>query len=629
MFSIGKKKQVQETNIKTFKDAVNAIKVFIYIKDWTKAEKAINEIRDVEKHAFSVLEEKLKDNYSESEKQKKKYEKNKKIIDTLASKLSLQRKKYEREIEEERFKIRFWKIKQEIKKLVATGKNNEALNLLTHFLEDNREKPAVVTFYDKEKKKILKSIEAKKKKDEKKEKYNAEMEALKLVGKTVKVEESEKKDNKKKGAGILWHIKWKFNFYKNLQEKLKKKQLLDEIKILIEEESKAKEEIAQKKLENIHKGLVKELHQSSMIGYDIYWKILWYDKISWDTFGFAESKNKYNFFIGDATGHGVRAGLIVSLLSKSFQENSVKENLQNMVLKTNNNLKENLQSRNFATGIFFEIMKDFKGIVSFVGLGHEPMLVYRTKERKVEKIIPGGLAGWIRMLKKAEEVQVKNIEMSHDDILLTFSDGVVEAKDEEGNFYGLERLEQTFNHAANAHKNINNIYEVIIEDLKLFKSGTSFLDDTTMLILRRNEEKDIVTGESVELREISEKEWLSRTQTKRLEGKNKEELEEELEKIRKEKEIENIIKILEWYYLTGEILKLKQEATRFIKEGYIHKKINYYLKKAIVKENKYRIDQKNTKIQNKYNVLLELYKKNDYRTVIQEINEIIAKDWNI
>jgi hypothetical protein len=34
-------------------------------------------------------------------------------------------------------------------------------------------------------------------------------------------------------------------------------------------------------------------------------------------------------------------------------------------------------------------------------------------------------------------------------------------------------------------------------------------------------------------------------------------------------------------------------------------------------------------MQNKYNVLMELYKKNDYRTVIHEINDIIAKDGNI
>lgn len=633
MFGFGKKKEIKAEDIKSFRDALKAIKVFIYLREWEKAKNAIEEIKDVELTAFQELEVKLKGNYSESEKQKKKYEKNKEIIEKLEKQVQLERIKYERSIEEERFKIRFEKIKQEIKKLVGTGKNNDALNLLTHFLEDNRDKTAVVTFYDKEKKLILKSIEAKKKHDRIKGKYDAEVEALKLIGKTMKSDEEKKVEEeiqeRKKGLSPFGKLKQKLNFYKTLREKLERKKLFDEIKILIEEESKAKTEIAEKKLENIHRGLVKELYQNNMIGYDIYGKILGYDKISGDTFGFVEGRDKYNFFIGDATGHGVRAGLIVSLLSKNFQEHALKNDLQNTVLKTNNNLKENLQSRNFATGIFFEILKEFKWVINFVGLGHEPMLIYRAKTKKIEKVIPGGLAGGIRLIKKIEEVQVKNIEMSDNDLLLTFSDGVVEAKDEDGGFYGFDRLETAFQDAASTYKDVHQVYDALIEDLKVFKSGTSFLDDTTILILKRNELKDIVTSESVELREITAKEWLSRTQAKRLEWKTKEELEDELEKIRKERETRNIIKSLEWYYLSGEIIKLKQEATRYIKEWYIHKDINYYLKKAIANENSYRLDQKNSKMKNKYNVLVELYKKSDYRTVIQEINEIIAKDWNI
>ena len=631
MFGFGKQKPVNQEEIRTFGDAIRAIKTFIYLQEWTKAEKAIPEIIEREFHAYKDLEAKLKGNYSESEKQRKAYEKNKLLVEKLGHKLKIERLKYEANIEKERFKIRFGKIKKEIEKLAGTGKNNDALNLLTHFLEDNRDKSAVVTFYDKEKKKILKSIEVKKKKDKKKEEYNEELEALRLIGKTIKTNEQNKGVKEEKEEEI-WFFAWlrnKLSFWKNLKEKLEKKKLLDEVKILMEEESKAKQEIAEKKLENIHKWLVKDLEQKDMIGYDIYGKILWYDKISGDTFGFLEGKDKYNFFIWDATGHGVRAGLIVSLLTKNFQEHALKNDLPTIAMKTNNNLKENLQSRNFATGIFFEVIKAFKWSINFVWFGHEPMLVYRAKTKTIEKIIPGGLAGGIRLIKKLEEVQVKSIEMAHDDTLLTFSDGIVEAKNEEWKFYGMERLEKAFLWAAKSHLDIHNVYESILEDLKLFKAGTSLLDDTTLLILKRNEEKDLVTSESVELREISAKEGLSRKQTKRLEGKNKEELEEELEKIRKEKEIDNIIQILESYYLTGEILKLKQEATRYIKEGYIHKKINFYMKKAIEKETSYKIEQKNTKIENKYSVLLELYKKEDYRTVIHEINEIIAQDWNI
>jgi len=52
---------------------------------------------------------------------------------------------------------------------------------------------------------------------------------------------------------LIKTFKNKLNFYKNLKENIKRKRLLDEINLLIEEESRVNEEIAEKKLENIHK----------------------------------------------------------------------------------------------------------------------------------------------------------------------------------------------------------------------------------------------------------------------------------------------------------------------------------------------------------------------------------------
>lgn len=139
----------------------------------------------------------------------------------------------------------------------------------------------------------------------------------------------------------------------------------------------------------------------------------------------------------------------------------------------------------------------------------------------------------------------------HDgDILMTYSDGIVEAKDNDGNFYGMERLEKSFLEAAQNHNTVFEVYDALIEDIKLWKSGTSFLDDTTVLLLKRNQSKDILTSDSVEIQSLKAKEGLSGKEVKRLENKTKEEIDEELNKIRKEKETENIIKILEGLYYT-------------------------------------------------------------------------------
>ena len=624
-----KKKEVKVEKIKDFKSAIRAIKTYISIKEWEKAEYAISEIKIKEKEAFERLKKHLSSNYKESEKQEKIFLKNQKEIEKIQKSLTLEKFKYTRNIEKERFEIRFKTIREWIKKLSKTGKNTDALNLLTHFLEENQDKTSVVTFCDREKKKILKRIEKKQKKDKHKTKLSAEAEALALIWKTVKLEEKKKKKEEKEKKVLFKWFRKDIHLYKTLKEKIKRKKLLDEVQILIEEEWKAKKEIAEKKLENIHKWLVKEISQNKMSWFDFYGKILGFDKISGDSFWFIEQKHKYNYFIWDATGHGVRAWLIVSMLNRNFQELAYKNDLKSLVQKTNNDLKENLKNRNFVTWIFFEIDKEVRNRVKFVWMWHEPLFVYKKKEKKIEKVIPGWLAAGIREIKKIEDIIVKEINVDDGDIIMTYSDGIVEAKDHNWNFYGLERLQEKFLEVAKYETNINNIYDYLIEDVKLFKWGKSLLDDTTILLVRRNILKDIIWEDSVVLKEISAKEWLNFQQRKRLSWKSREEIDKELAKIKKEKETEQIIKNLETLYLTWEILKLKQEATRHIKNGYIHKKINYYLKKAIANESTHKIKIKNQKMQSKYTVLTELYKKKDFSTVIREINEIISSDGSI
>jgi len=630
----GKKKEVQLDQIKGFKDALKAIKTYIYLQEWEKAKKSIDNTRNRETEAFHELEPKIKDDYKALQRERKIFDKNLNTILKFEKKYEIAKIKYDREIEAKRFKVRFTSIKKELKKLVNTEKNNEAINLLTHFLEANQNRSEVVTFYSKEKKKILKNIQKSQKKDKKKIQDNAELEAIKLAGITLKTkkekaEEKKKRKEEKKNNSFLHNAFEKINFYKRVKETYARKKLLDEVKILLEEESKAKEEIATKKLENIHKWLIKELEKKNMIWYDVYGKILGSDKISGDSFWFCETKNKYFFYIWDATGHWVRAGLIVSILSKTFQEEAPKNDIINLTLEVNNTLKENLENKNFITWLFFEFDKGFKNALNVSGMGHEPLLIYRAKEKKIERIIAWGLAGGIRIIKKAEDIKPKTLSFHKDDIILTYSDGILEAKSDENKIYGIERLEEIFLQSAQANTDIKEIYQDIIEDLKLYRWGTSFSDDTTVMMFRRNEDKDIVGEESDEIQKIKAKEWLSRKEVRKLEWKSKSELEETLSEIKKDRETKNIISILKTHYLTGEFLKLKEEATRYIKEWYIHKDINFYLKKAIENEESYKIKMKNTKMQNKYNVLLELYKKKDYQTVIQECNEIIAKDGNV
>ncbi|NUJ97720.1 SpoIIE family protein phosphatase [Candidatus Gracilibacteria bacterium] len=626
--NLKKKKELDTKKVKDFHDAINAIDIYIFTEDWEKAHKAIDEIRQKEEEALNIFVRAIEDSNKKRE-EKRRFEKNAFIISKLEVKLKEKEQKYNDKISGERFKLKFKKIKEEITLLSKTHRNQEALNLLSNFLEDNKDKYVVIQFYNKEKRSIQRAIEKDRIREEVNAKKNTKNEALKLIGQTMNLEEGQEQiEGGENKEGQENKFKKIFNFYKIILEKKRKRKLIDEVTSLIESQNQAEMDIAKSKLEKVHQGLIKELMVNNIRGYEFFGKILGADKISGDTFGFLDDKTKYNFFLGDATGHGVKAGLIVSLLNRLFNKYSVGNPLRKIVFNINNGLKQDLQSRNFITGIFFEIEKEHPQIIQYVGMGHEPMFIYKSKEKRVEKLIPGGLASGIRIIKEEDDVRIKDIELENEDMLICFSDGIVEARNMSSELYGFEKLEICIQKNGEG-SNITKLYNAIIDDVKSFKGGAKFEDDATVIILKRNELKDIIQEKDNYLQEVASREGLSNKTVKKMIGKTKEQLEAEIEKIKKEKQLLNIIKVLEGYYYTGEILMLKQEAIRFIKEGFIHPKINKYLKLAIANETKYKVEQKNKKIESKYNVLKELMKKGDYMTVIKECNEIIAKDGNI
>jgi hypothetical protein len=209
----------------------------------------------------------------------------------------------------------------------------------------------------------LKSIEMQKKKEDELIKQNIKLEAQKLAWQTINIDNIE---NIKKKDNFFQILKKKINIYHNLKEKIRKRKLIDEVTLLIEENDNMNHQIAAQKLENIHKWLNKELHTWTMHWYDLFGKILWASKISGDIFWLEDNKDKYNFYIWDATWKWIKAWLIITLLTRLFNKFVKKSNLRELAFEINNWLKQDLQSRNFITSILFEIKKEEINKINYV-----------------------------------------------------------------------------------------------------------------------------------------------------------------------------------------------------------------------------------------------------------------------
>ena len=620
-----KENTIKLEDILNFNKVLKTIEDFIKLEDFIKAGKAIDEVIYKETESFNDYIE----NVSEKNKKQelKKFKHNLDKLNKLKEINNLKKAKYEqkqkiKEINEEKFFI-----DKQIKNSISSWNFIEPINILNLFLEKNSKDLGVISFVNKRKKEINIQIEKDKLKKKRKIKNDTFLQAQELIWEIIKNQEKIKNIWNitfiEKIKSIIW-------FYSNIRKKIRDKRLLEEVELLLQLHWEKNETIAKAKLAKIHSWIIKEIYSERINWYDIYGKIIWADRISGDALWFLKSNKDYKFFIWDATWHGIKAWFTITQLTKKFHEIASKLDILKIVININNSLKQDLKSWNFITSIFFKIDKDDFSKISIIWMWHEPIFIYRKSTGIVEKLIAWWLAAWIRLIKDEHSVKVKNITLEDGDILMSYTDWIVEAKNESWEMYSIERIwKKLAEFGKNTKSTLQDLQKMFIDDLKNFAWWRiNYNDDITILLLKRDKNKEILLDNNV-IDKLIEKEWLDKKYKKKFFWKTPEEIKDEILKIQKENAIKNIIRSLETLYKIWEIPKLKQDCIRYIKEWYIHQKINFFLKKALDNENSFKINQKNKKIQDKYTVLKELYKKQDYETVITECSNIISKDWTL
>lgn len=603
-------KKVNEENIKSFSEAIKAINIYISLYEWEKARSWAFEILKKEKESFEKYLNENNDSERKIEKNKNIFLKREEEIKSLLEKINLYEKNYIENEQKQKFKARIKSIELQINKLLYKWESEDALGLLEDFFQENRDNIEVLNFYKKQKNIIKKSLNKKLWNLEERIKANPKLEALSLIWEKITNKDLEKT----KKEWFFSKLFKKFSFWLKLKKKRKEKQLLDEINILIEEDDKVKKEVLEKKLKKLQSWVKKEIFFDEMIWYDLYWKIENKKDILKNIFWVKEEKNDYfMFFWNSTTEFFEKSAFLITFFVETIK--SIKnKNFKELFFELNNKIKQKLESKSFVSGAIFHINKNDSSLEA-IWMWHKNIFIFRQETWEIEQKNFWVLASWVRIFQNIDQVKIKNIEIKKDDILLIFSDNL------EWNI--LENILEIFKNEAKNEQNLKNIYSKIYQEIKDLQKETNFL------FLKRNTDKDLIKKWDLFLEKIKKRENLKSNQVQDFEWKRKNDIDKKLEEIKKKQRMEIIISDLKELYYSWEILQLKREAIKAIKDGFIHKDINFYLKKAIENENKYKIERKNQKMQNKYNILAGLYKKWDYDTVIKEIEYIILKDWNI
>lgn len=158
--------------------------------------------------------------------------------------------------------------------------------------------------------------------------------------------------------------------------------------------------------------------------------------IGGDIFDYAVDGNLARFAIFDAMGHGLGAGVLATVAIAAYR-NARRSgmDLTATVLAIDTVMAEEFGPDKFVTGVLGELDLT-SGRLRRVNCGHPDPLLVRGQRSLVALTCPPALPMGLGIT----DVSVCEEWLEPGDRLLLYSDGVVEARDAEGEFFGLKRL---------------------------------------------------------------------------------------------------------------------------------------------------------------------------------------------
>jgi sigma-B regulation protein RsbU (phosphoserine phosphatase) len=185
------------------------------------------------------------------------------------------------------------------------------------------------------------------------------------------------------------------------------------------------------------------------------------------------------FMLGDVSGKGVAASMLMSHLHATFR--SLAEAglpLDRLVQDANRIFCESTLAGQFATLVVGRAAHD--GSVEFISAGHLPVLHIHGDGAtpKDSTGVPLGMFCDTRF-------PVHRLTLAHGDALFLYTDGLTEARNRAGAEYGLHRIRTL----AARHTSMEpaGLISECLQDLLSFREGLKQTDDLTLLAVRRAE----------------------------------------------------------------------------------------------------------------------------------------------
>lgn len=193
-----------------------------------------------------------------------------------------------------------------------------------------------------------------------------------------------------------------------------------------------------------------------------------------DLYDFYMRDEKLFFCIGDVSGKGVPASLLMAVTRSLFRNISAQEDSPAKIVEGINRSMDNMDETGMFVTFFCGVLEMHTGLLRYCNAGHNAPLLFTDHIHMLDVVpnLPLGVEG--SMVYQEQETR-----LLLDDAIYLYTDGISEAENTRHELFGVERMEKVLNERRTAMEHLEAM-KAAIED---FVGDAPQSDDITMLFI--------------------------------------------------------------------------------------------------------------------------------------------------
>lgn len=206
-------------------------------------------------------------------------------------------------------------------------------------------------------------------------------------------------------------------------------------------------------------------------------------EVGGDYYDFVQARDGRTFYIvvGDVSGKGVPAGLVMIMARCFFQALADGEETTKAIISELNHLLFKDTRRDMFMTMLVLAYDTQDQTIKWTGAGHEHLLIWRAAKQAVEELPSGGVP--LGMRDGGDHFAQNTLQLEKGDQVLLYTDGVTEAVNPDGDMFDLEATAALF--AKHAHSDAELVVKSVLKELQGFIGTAEQSDDITLVAFQK------------------------------------------------------------------------------------------------------------------------------------------------